>query len=146
MKGLFFMFLNTIFMTVTYFMQKVIIKRANDSGNPINAFEVTYFQALIMLPMMFIIMRYQGANLFPLPQPSRSVYVWRCVLAFLTNVCYILSYNFISFSKASVIMWSNPIFTAVGARYFLNESLTVYDWAAVVIAFGGILIMQNPFG
>lgn len=69
----------------------------------------------------------------------------RCVLAMVSNVAYLISMNFISFSEATVIFWSNPVFTAIGARYYLGERLTYYDWVACFIAFVGILMVQNPF-
>ncbi len=54
--------------------------------------------------------------------------------------------NFITFSEATVIFWSNPVFTAIGARFYLGERLTNYDWIACFVAFFGILMVQNPLG
>ena len=46
-----------------------------------------------------------------------------------------------SLSKANVLFWTNPIFTALYARIFLKELLSYYDWAAIVIAFFGIVLL-----
>eukprot|EP00347_Sterkiella_histriomuscorum_P022818 403337035 len=35
--------------------------------------------------------------------------------------------------------------STIFARVFLNEKLTKYDWIATILAFVGILVMQNPF-
>jgi drug/metabolite transporter (DMT)-like permease len=63
----------------------------------------------------------------------------------ISNVAYLVSMSFITFSEASVIFWTNPVFTAIGARYYLYECLSTFDWAAAIIAFLGILLIQNPF-
>ena len=47
----------------------------------------------------------------------------------------------ISLTKASVIYWTIPIFTAIFANWHLHERITPFDWAAVFVAFAGILIM-----
>ncbi len=57
------------------------------------------------------------------------------------NVVYIISMEYISFSEATVIYWTSPVFTALGARYFLKENLSSFDWIAVVVAFFGILLI-----
>jgi drug/metabolite transporter (DMT)-like permease len=61
------------------------------------------------------------------------------------NISYLFSLKFISFSKASVLVWTSPIFTAVGASLYLKEKLSNYDLFALAIAFLSILIIQNPF-
>jgi drug/metabolite transporter (DMT)-like permease len=80
-----------------------------------------------------------------MPKQVRGSFVARCALAMTSNVAYLLSMNFISFSEATIIFWCNPVFTAIGARYYLGEHLTNYDWIACFLAFFGILMIQNPF-
>lgn len=45
----------------------------------------------------------------------------------------------------SVFFWTCPMFTAIFGSLYLKEVLTHYDWAAVVLAFVGIVMIQNPF-
>jgi drug/metabolite transporter (DMT)-like permease len=45
-----------------------------------------------------------------------------------------------------VIHWTNPVFTALAARFYLKERLSYYDWIGVFVSFLGILLIQNPFG
>jgi drug/metabolite transporter (DMT)-like permease len=51
----------------------------------------------------------------------------------------------ISLTKASVLYWTAPIFTAIFAKIHLKERITQFDWYAAILAFVGIFIMQNPF-
>jgi drug/metabolite transporter (DMT)-like permease len=69
----------------------------------------------------------------------------RCFFGMLANVIYIYSLQYISFSEATVIYWTSPVFTSIGARYVLKENLSNFDWVAVLTAFIGIVLMQNPF-
>ena len=75
----------------------------------------------------------------------RTTYVFRCIGGMLSNLTYLFSIKFISFSKATVIVYTCPVFTAVFGNIFLNEKLSIYDWSAVFIAFSGILMIFNPF-
>jgi drug/metabolite transporter (DMT)-like permease len=129
-----------------YIMQKVLLNRSKLSGNTINAYEWMYWIALTLLPIQLLSLKYYfKADIFPVPKQVRGTFIARCVLAMTSNVAYLISMNFISFSEATVIFWSNPVFTAIGARYYLGERLTNYDWVACFIAFIGILMVQNPF-
>ena len=51
----------------------------------------------------------------------------------------------IALTKASLIYWTCPIFTAIFAGVHLRERITQYDWVAAFLAFFGIVLMQNPF-
>ena len=116
-----------------------------DNGNPIAPFEWTYWIALLMLVMCLLTMKFLKQDLLPIPSKIRLTYIIRCVVGTMCNHCFLLSLQFISFSKASVLFWTSPVFTALAARYVLNERLSYYDWGAVGIAFFGILMIQNPF-
>ena len=45
-----------------------------------------------------------------------------------------------------MLFWTSPVFTALMSKYYLNEILSIFDWIAVIVAFFGLLIIQNPFG
>ena len=90
-------------------------------------------------------MKYLKADLFPLPKEVRGTYLLRCIIGMMCNLSFLFSLQFIPFAKASVIFWTMPVFTALFAFLYLGEKLSVYDWGAVVIAFIGLLIIQNPF-
>lgn len=100
-----------------------------------------YWVGLIMIVLQLFTMKYLKEDLYPIPKKVRFTYIVRCVIGMGGNLLYLLSLRFISVSKASVIAWTNPVFTAVMARYYLNERLSNYDWAAVYIAFFGILMI-----
>ena len=86
-------------------------------------------------------MCYVLVSVFPIPEKIRFTFIMRCMFGMLSNVAYIASLEYISFSDATVIFWTCPVFTTICARYMLQEKLSTFDWAAVVFAFLGILMI-----
>jgi drug/metabolite transporter (DMT)-like permease len=80
-------------------------------------------------------------SFFPIPEKVRGVFIARCGFGMISNVLYIFSLDYISFSEATVIFWTCPVFTTICARYFLQEKLSNFDWFAVLAAFMGILLI-----
>ena len=140
-KGILFMFCNSILIASNYTLQKYMLKRSRDNGNPINPNETMYWISLILAPMFFFTLKYLGESFFPLPEQARKTFIMRCIFGMVSNVLYIYSLEFISFSEATVIFWTCPVFTTICARYFLKENLSNFDWVAVVAAFFGILLI-----
>lgn len=62
------------------------------------------------------------------------------LLAFFYNIAHIPLADAITFSKTS------PIFTAIFAWLFLREKLSFWGWMAVLVGFGGILLITKPEG
>ena len=91
-------------------------------------------------------MYYFDEDFFPIYKGVRITYIVRCVIGMICNLSFLMSLKFIPFSKASIFFWTSPVFTAIIAHYHLKEHLSIFDWAAVFIAFFGILIIQDPFG
>jgi len=48
-------------------------------------------------------------------------------------------------SIASCIFYSAPIFTTLLSGIFLGEHMTKYDLIAVVFAFFGVILVNDPF-
>jgi len=132
--------------SILYTIQKLLMMDCQERKNPIHPFELTYWLTLILFVMYGLTFHYLGASFFPIPKEVRLTYVCRCVIGMMCNLSFLVSLQFIPFSKASVFFWTSPVFTGILARYYLNERLSYYDCFAVVICFFGILLIQNPFG
>lgn len=50
-KGILLMFINALVIAFNYIMQKVLLKRSADAGNPINPYEWMYWISLLLLPI-----------------------------------------------------------------------------------------------
>lgn len=47
-------------------------------------------------------------------------------------------------SIAMCIMMMIPIFTALGARIFLKEKMTIWDLISMLSAFAGVIMINDP--
>lgn len=52
----------------------------------------------------------------------------------------------VAISELTAIGFAGPIFICLGAVLFLNERMTGARWTAVLLGFGGVLLVLNPFG
>ena len=145
-RGLVYQFCNITLQSFMYTSQKLLLQRSLEDGNPINPNEWTYWTTLILLTLNLLTMKYLKADLFPLPKEVRATYILRCVVGMMCNLTFLFSLQFIPFAKASVLFWTAPVFIALFAFVYLGEQLSKYDWAAVFVAFVGLLMIQNPFG
>jgi drug/metabolite transporter (DMT)-like permease len=125
--------------------QKYIVFKTAQEGNPMHVFEYTYSAMLYLAVLYLLTMKFTTLSFFPIPKDIRRAFIIRCIAGCMCHVCLMMSLNYISLTQASVLFWTSPVFTALFANQVLKERLTVFDWAAVFVAFSGILIMQNPF-
>ena len=58
---------------------------------------------------------------------------------------YYLALQFLDMSKAAVLYWTNPMFTAIITYFVLKEAISFVDWLAIACSFAGIIIIQNPW-
>jgi drug/metabolite transporter (DMT)-like permease len=75
----------------------------------------------------------------------RSTLVLRSIFAFLGSTGFYLALQYTDLSKATALYWTNPMMTAVIAYLVINESLSFIDWIAILVSFGGIIVIQNPW-
>lgn len=75
----------------------------------------------------------------------RSTLILRSIAAFLGSTGFYLALQYTDLSKATALYWTNPMMTAVIAYLVINESLSFLDWIAILVSFGGILVIQNPW-
>ncbi len=81
-----------------------------------HAFEYTYCAMVYLFVLYFITMRYTNLSFFPIPINIRKAFVIRCFAGCMCHVCLMLSFNYISLTKASVLFWTSPVFTALFAN------------------------------
>lgn len=55
-----------------------------------------------------------------------------------------LAIPLVSLADAAAIGFTGPIFTLIGAALFLGERVTARRWIAVLIGFGGVMVVLGP--
>ena len=91
-------------------------------------------------------MKIAGQDQLAVPKETRVTLFMRAVVGFGGVSGYYTAIKMTSLSRASVLFFTYPLFTAINARLFLGESISYYDWVAIIFAFIGIVMLQNPFG
>lgn len=111
----------------------------------IGTYEVTYWQSMFMMCLNFGLFKVYAKDHLTVPVNMRTTLVWRAITGFLGMTGYYLALEYTDLSKATTLYWTNPVFTAVIAYFWIDESLNFVDWLAIFTSFGGILVIQNPY-
>ena len=78
---------------------------------------------------------------YAVPKGLRITLILRNITGFIGITGYYLAIQYTDLSKAAVLYWTNPMFTAVIAYIWLKETLTLIDWAAIFTSFAGIIVI-----
>nr|XP_046233139.1 solute carrier family 35 member G1 [Scatophagus argus] len=133
--GLFYAFLSTVFFSIITLLVKTI--------QGIHAIEISaircFFQMLFTVP--FLIYHKTG---FLGPRDKRIYLVLR---GFIGSNAMILLYYAVQqmpLADATVIMFSNPVFTSLLAWIFLKEKCTIWDCVFMVFTLAGVILIARP--
>ena len=78
-------------------------------------------------------------------RPRRpGLHVWRGLFHVTGSLIWIAAIPLVTLAEASAIGFTGPIFMMLGAVLFLGERMYAARWAAVLIAFVGVLIVLWP--
>lgn len=78
-------------------------------------------------------------------RPGRpSLHAWRAVFHVTGSLIWFGVIPNVTLAEASAIGFTGPIFMMLGASLFLGERMYAARWAAVLIAFGGVLVVLWP--
>ena len=107
-----------------------------------SVFEIAFFRlafgVLVMLPWIVRV------GIAGLATENLKLYAGRAVFSFLAVCAGYYSVTLIAIADSVALQFTLPIFTAVLAAITLKEPLYVHRWIAVVLGFGGVLIIIRP--
>lgn len=95
------------------------------------------FMSLILLPML-------GTQLVRTGRPGLQVARGACLLV--TSWCVVAALQRMPLAETTAILFSAPLMVTALARVCLRESVSALRWAAVVVGFGGVLLVARPTG
>ena len=79
------------------------------------------------------------------PKNYRSVMIFRAIVGFIGVTGMFASVKYMPVSTASCIFFSMPIWATIICYLFLKEKLTKLDLLALIFAFLGVVIINNPW-
>ncbi|XP_054622962.1 solute carrier family 35 member G1 [Dunckerocampus dactyliophorus] len=134
-KGLFYAFLSTVFFSMISLLVKTI--------KGVHALEISgfrcFFQMLFIVPLLI----YHKTG-FLGPRDKRIYLMLRGFLG--SNAMMLLFYAVqqMPLADATVIMFSNPVFTSLLAWIFLKEKCTLWDCVFTVFTLTGVILIARP--
>jgi drug/metabolite transporter (DMT)-like permease len=84
----------------------------------------------------------EGQQGFALPMPK--VQLLRGFSVAMATICFFSSIFLMPLADATAIGFTSPMITAIFSAIFLNERTRATKWLAIVIAFGGVLLIMRP--
>ncbi|KAM9716083.1 solute carrier family 35 member G1 [Menidia menidia] len=133
--GLFFAFLATVFFSIIALLVKSI--------QGVHAIEISAFRCFFQMIFTMPLLIYHKTG-FLGPKDKRIYLVLR---GFLGSNAMILLYYAVQqmpLADATVIMFSNPVFTSLLAWIFLKEKCTIWDCVFTVFTLTGVILIARP--
>ncbi|XP_059180471.1 solute carrier family 35 member G1 [Centropristis striata] len=133
--GLFYAFLATVFFSIIALMVKTI--------QGVHAIEISaircFFQMLFIMPLLI----YHKTG-FLGPRDKRIYLVLRGFLGSNAMILLFYAVQQMPLADATVIMFSNPVFTSLLAWVFLKERCTIWDCVFTVFTITGVILIARP--
>ncbi|MDR3440386.1 DMT family transporter [Telmatospirillum sp.] len=107
--------------------------------------EVSFFRSVLaLIPVGVLITMHGGARLL---RPHRlRAHVWRSVIGVTSMILGFLSYHLMPLADAVAISFTSPLMITALSVPLLGEKVGPYRWCAVVVGFGGVLMIVQPSG
>ncbi|KAM9424278.1 solute carrier family 35 member G1 [Pholidichthys leucotaenia] len=133
--GLFYAFLASVFFSVISLLVKTI--------QEIHAIEISaircFFQMLFVAPLLI----YHKTG-FLGPRDKRVYLVLRGFIGSNAMILLFYAVQQMPLADATVIMFSNPVFTSLLAWVFLKEKCTIWDCVFTVFTLTGVILIARP--
>src|SRR5258708_32711081 len=94
---------------------------------------------LILLPLIIRLGPYRSFHTY-----RRGLHISRGVIHACGMFLWLAAWPRISLAELTSLGFTGPTFVTIGAALFLGESVRLRRWAAVLIGFGGALIIIRP--
>ena len=86
MKGMIYMMISSITAALMAFILKELYLNSN-----ITAFEVTYWQSMIIILVEYVMLKWSKKDIFNVPDGIRITFILRCIAGFLGTLGYFLA-------------------------------------------------------
>uniref|UniRef100_A0A3P9I6R2 Solute carrier family 35 member G1 n=1 Tax=Oryzias latipes TaxID=8090 RepID=A0A3P9I6R2_ORYLA len=133
--GLFYAFLSTVFFSIIALLVKTIQDLHSIEISAIRCF----FQMLFVIPLLI----YNKTG-FLGPRDKRIYLVLRGFLGSNAMIMLYYAVQQMPLADATVIMFSNPVFTSLLAWIFLKEKCTILDCVFTVFTLTGVILIARP--
>ena len=133
-RGLQYMALSAFFFSIMGALVKLV-------GQRLPSQEIVFFRSLLVLIFAYAMIKRAGVH--PWGNDKKWLVV-RGLTGFAALSCFYYGVTHLPLADATLIMYTNPVFTAVFAAIFLGEALEPIDVVGVVLSLVGVVLIAEP--
>ncbi|CAN5865338.1 DMT family transporter [soil metagenome] len=111
------------------------------AGQRLPSQEIVLVRAVITLGLSYLLVRRTGVHIWG---KNKRLLVLRGLLGFTALSFFYYSLVHLPLAEASIIQYTNPIFTAILAALLLREHMGRWDVGGVLVSFLGVLLIARP--
>ncbi len=112
-------------------------------GQRVPTMEVVFSRSVITLGITAGLVRSRGLAMWGSPS-NRLLLVTRGVLGFSAVACFFYALTHLPLAEATVIQYTNPVWTAVIAAVLLSERLKLVETVGVAASLAGVVLVARP--
>jgi drug/metabolite transporter (DMT)-like permease len=111
-------------------------------GENLPSQQIVLVRAVVTLAYSYVLIRWSGAA--SLWGENRRLLWLRGLLGFTALSCFFFALTKLPLADATVIHYTNPVFTAVIAAVVLNEQIETGEWIGAVLSLVGVSLIAQP--
>jgi drug/metabolite transporter (DMT)-like permease len=108
----------------------------------VHPFEIAFFRVLFGTVFLVGMVSHVGRGALHTSKPW--MHLARAILNAASMLCFFLALTIEPMAKLSALMFTSPLFAALGATLFLREKMGAARLAGLIVGFGGALIVMRP--
>ena len=107
--------------------------------------QVIFFRAIFAFPPILIFYAVLGELAGAWHTKNLSGHVMRGTLSIASSFCYFAAVARLPIVDVTAISFVTPLIVVVLAALILKEVVHIYRWSAVIVGFGGVIVMLVPY-
>jgi drug/metabolite transporter (DMT)-like permease len=111
------------------------------AGQRLPAVEIVFFRSVVMLVISTALVR--RARL-PMWGHNKRLLLLRGLLGFCALLCFFYAVTKLPLADVTVIHFTNPVFTALLASFFLAESMRRREVSGLLLSLAGVVLIVRP--
>lgn len=132
----------TILASLCFAFPAVFMKLLIREMSPTTALTVRFFLAAVLFPLVVLFMHKK--HVWKITLKDAKHFVFLSFVLFGSTIALFYSFLYIPANMAMLIFITYPIVDSIFAWLFLNETITTYDWIAILLTcIGGYIIYGN---
>lgn len=106
--------------------------------------DVMAWRGLLSFPFILMILKFEGAGLRDLKSRAPARNLLRALLALVTSVLVIVSFQVLPLADALAVIFVSPLMVTALSSLILKEAVGWRRWVATLAGFAGALIIVGP--